>query len=181
MKPICEDHVDHVLEQWDRERPDLDTSAVAVIGRIGRAARYIDLALDRVFARHGLTREAFDVLAALRRSGPPYRLSPTALHRALMRTSGAMTNRLHRLESAGLVARIPDPADGRGVLVELTAKGREAIERVVPDHLANERLLLSSLTRDEQNTLAALLRKLLAALEQTEPPPPAFKRSRKQG
>lgn len=180
VKPLCQDHVDHVRAQWQRERPELDTTPVAVIARIGRAARYVDYALDRVFAAHGLTREAFDVLAALRRSGPEYRLSPTDLHRALMRTSGAMTNRLHRLEEAGLVRRVPDPADGRALLVELTPDGRAVVDRAVPDHLANERRLLGSLTPDEQDTLAALLRKLLIGLEQAERQPAAVKRSRRR-
>lgn len=180
MKPSHQDHVDRVQAQWAHEWPDLDTAPAGVVARIGRAARYLDFGLARVFAPHGLTREAFDVLAALRRSGPPYRLSPTELHRALMRTSGAMTNRLHRLEAAGLVERLPEPGDGRGLLVQLTGEGRDLVDRVVPRHLDNERQLLGALTREEQDQLAALLRKLLIGLESAELQPAAVRRCRRR-
>jgi DNA-binding MarR family transcriptional regulator len=159
------DHVDEVLAQWAAERPDLDTSPVAVVARIGRAARYLDAGVEAALRAHGLTRESFDVLATLRRSGPPYRLSPTALYRSLMRTSGAITHRVGILERAGVVRRVPDPADGRGLLVELTAAGQRAVDGVVERHLANERRLLAPLDDAQQEALAGLLRILLAAYE----------------
>ena len=133
---------------------------------------YVDEGINEKLAEFGLTRNSWDVLASLRRSGPPYRLSPTALYLALMRTSGAMTNRLAGLERARLVKRVPDPEDGRGVLVELTRKGLALVDRVAPAHLDNERELLSVLDADEQETLSALLRKLLLDYEARQPTAP---------
>lgn len=163
--PSPRDHVDDVLAQWAAERPDLDTSPVGVVARIGRAARYLDAGVESALRLHGLTRESFDVLATLRRSGPPYRLSPTVLYRSLMRTSSAITHRVAILEGAGLVRRTPDPDDGRGLLVELTAAGATAIDGVVEGHLANERRLLAPLDDGQRETLADVLRILLAAYE----------------
>jgi DNA-binding MarR family transcriptional regulator len=172
MKIPRSDHVARVRAEWAREWPELDTEPIDVVARVGRLARYLDVGLDRVLSRHGIRREGWDVLASLRRAGPPYRASPTDLYRRLMRTSGAMTNRLHRLERAGLIARVPDPADARGRLVELTAAGHRLVDELAPLHLANERTLVAALTRDEQRTLAALLAKLLVSFEadQAEPP-----------
>jgi DNA-binding MarR family transcriptional regulator len=167
------DHVDHVLAQWAKVRPDLDTAAVAVVARLGRVTAYIDAAINTRLAEFDLTRGSWDVLASLRRSGPPYRLSPTELYRELMRTSGAMTHRLAGLEHAGLIRRIPDPQDGRGLLVELTRKGVEIVDRVAPKHLATERSLLAPLDDDEQAALIDHLRKLLNALEREHPIPPS--------
>jgi DNA-binding MarR family transcriptional regulator len=161
-----EDHVDRLRAAWARERPDLDTAPVEVVARVGRLAQRLDRELERVFGEHGLTRESFDVLATLRRAGAPYRLSPTELYRTLMRTSGAMTNRLKRLEDAGLVRRVADAADGRGLLVELTSEGLAVIDRVLPLHLANERRLVAGLDNEERAELAALLRKLARSLDE---------------
>jgi DNA-binding MarR family transcriptional regulator len=160
-----EDHVDRVIAEWTRARPTLDLSAVAVAARLGRAARYLDEGLERAFSEYGLSRGTFDVLASLRRAGPPYRRSPTELYRTLMRTSGAMTHRLGRLEAGGLIRRVPDPEDGRSVLVELTPKGRRLVDEVAPAHLENERRLLEPLSEAERTALADLLRKLLLAFE----------------
>jgi DNA-binding MarR family transcriptional regulator len=162
---LTRDHVDHLLAQWATERPDLDTRPVAVVARIGRAARYLDAGVEAELRRHGLTREGFDVLATLRRAGPPYRLSPTALYRSLMRTSSAMTHRLGILEDAGLVRRVPHPDDGRGLDVELTAAGADAVDAVLERHLANEDRLLEPLDDAQRAALADLLRVLLAAHE----------------
>jgi DNA-binding MarR family transcriptional regulator len=167
-----QDHVDRVREQWARQHPELDTQPLAVIARLGRAARYADQGLTEFFARHGLSRADWDVLASLRRGGPPYSLSPTALYRGLMRTSGAMSQRLASLERKGLIERTLHPADRRGVVVTLTAGGRRLVDRIGADHLANERRLLAPLTREEQDTLADLLRKLLLAYESEQPGPP---------
>jgi DNA-binding MarR family transcriptional regulator len=159
------DHVDAVRREWAREWPELDTSPIDVVARVGRLARFLDEGLDRVFETRGIRREGWDVLASLRRAGPPYRASPTELYTRLMRTSGAMTNRLRRLEDAGLIARVPDPADARGLLVELTPAGRKLVDELAPLHLANERELLAALSAKERRELAALLAKLLASFE----------------
>ena len=145
---------------------------MAVIARVGRLARYFDHGLESVFVEHGLRRESWDALASLRRAGPPFRLSPTELYRGLMRSSGAMTNRLHRMESDGLVRRVPDPADGRGLLVELTEEGHRLVELVAPLHMDNERGMLAALTPSEQSGLVELLRRLLLSFEAHQSPPP---------
>jgi DNA-binding MarR family transcriptional regulator len=176
------DHVDHVLAQWSAVRPDWDMAPVAVIARLGRATAYIDAGVNARLSEFGLTRGSWDVLASLRRSGPPHRLSPTQLYLGLMRTSGAMTHRLSGLERAGLIRRIPDPQDGRGLLVELTRKGAALVDRVAPAHLENERTLLAPLSDEEQAALINLLRKLLAAFEQESPaPPPTGRGGRPRG
>jgi DNA-binding MarR family transcriptional regulator len=153
--------------------PTLDTTPMAVIARLGRTHAYVEHAMEAVLAGHGLTRQAWDVLASLRRTGAPYQLTPTELYSMLMRTSGAITHTLHRLEYAGLVERVPNQDDARSLLVALTPAGRELVETVGPMHLDNERRMLRPLTTDEVEALAALLRKLLVAfeLEQAAPPP----------
>ncbi|MFC6019041.1 MarR family winged helix-turn-helix transcriptional regulator [Plantactinospora solaniradicis] len=161
------DHVDVVLEQWAAHRPDLDVSPMAVIGRLSRLSRLVGTELDRTFAAHGLDRASFDVLATLRRSGPPYRLTPTELMRSAMVTSGAITQRLDRLEARGLVTRTPSEADRRGVLVALTDEGHALIDRVLPDHVATEDRLLAALTPAERDALARTLRRLLESLGDT--------------
>jgi DNA-binding MarR family transcriptional regulator len=160
--------VDNVIAQWADERPDLDTRPFAIVGRIGRAGHLLDAAVEAKLGQHGLSRWSWDVLAALRRSGPPYRLTPSALYRSLMRTSGAVSNRLKRLEQQRLVRRVPDPADGRGVLVELTPAGKRLVDSVIAEHLENERRLVAGLSRAEQRELGNLLRKLLLTLEPEE-------------
>jgi DNA-binding MarR family transcriptional regulator len=167
-----EDHVARVLAQWARERPELDTTPVGVVARVGRLARYLDQGHERLFAPLGLRREGWDVLASLRRSGAPYRMSPTELYLGLMRTSGAMTNRLRRLEDAGLVRRVVDPSDGRSLLVELTDEGRRVVDELAPRHTANEREMIGALSLREQEQLSQLLAKLLAALEADDRRPP---------
>jgi DNA-binding MarR family transcriptional regulator len=166
------DHVDQVRAAWAREWPDLDTSPIDVIARTGRLARYFDNALDRVFASYGLRREQWDVLASLRRAGPPYRASPTDLYQGLMRTSGAMSHRLRRLESAGLIRRVPAADDARSLLVELTEEGHRLVDEIAPRHVANERQLLGPLTDSERQVLADLLAKLLVHFEATHGSPP---------
>ncbi len=169
MADAPRDAVDLVLEQWRRERPDLDPSPIGVIGRIARTQQRQQRQLDALFERHGLPPGGFDVLATLRRSGAPYRLSPTQLHRALMIASGSVTARLDRLERLGLVERRRDPHDRRGLLVGLTAAGRERVDLVVVDHLANEQRLLAGLDARERETLAGLLRTLLLSLGDEAP------------
>ncbi|MFC8450908.1 MarR family winged helix-turn-helix transcriptional regulator [Kitasatospora sp. NPDC057223] len=158
------DHVDRVLEQWSAERPDLDVSPMAVIGRMKRLHQLIEAELRRTFAAHGLDAASFDVLATLRRSGPSHSLTPAALMRSAMVTSGAITQRLDRLESRGLVTRTPSETDGRVVHVALSAEGLALIDRALPDHVATEHRLLAALTPDRRDTLADTLRDLLQSL-----------------
>lgn len=166
------DHVDRVRAQWARELPAWDTEPLAVIARLGRAAHYVDQGHADFFDRHALSRADWDVLASLRREGPPYSLSPTALARALMRTSGAMSQRLASLERHGLIRRELDPTDRRGIVVVLTPKGRMLVEKIAEEHLANERELLAPLSPKERTALAGLLKKLLLAYEGEGTPPP---------
>lgn len=159
------DYLDTILEQWALERPDLDVSPMGAIGRISRLSRVLERNIERVFASYGLSRGGFDVLAALRRSGSPHRLSATDLYNSLLISSGAMTNRVDRLEERGLVSRVPDPNDRRGVLIALTAKGKRVVDKVTDSHLENEQRLLTHLTAEERQRLAQLLRKLLVNLD----------------
>jgi DNA-binding MarR family transcriptional regulator len=137
---------------------------MGLVGRIQRAAAALRPRLDDTHGLSGLAGESFDVLASLRRSGRPYQLSPTQLYREMMLTSGAMTNRIDRLEEAGLVLRRPDPQDRRGTLVRLTAKGKALIDAASIQHVANEERLLAALSAREQLQLGELLRKLLLSL-----------------
>lgn len=168
-KARSEDLVDRLLEQWRRERPDLDTSPMSVIARISRLSRFLEKSIGEVLASYGINESQFGVLAALRRAGSPHCLSPTALYSSLLISSGAMTNRLDRLTAAGLVRRIPDPHDGRSVLVMLTPKGLRLVDEAVAAHAENERRLLKTLTPSESKSLAGLLRKLLIEFEDGAP------------
>lgn len=160
------DHVDLVLAQWSQQRPDLDVSPMAVIGRLKRVSALVDAELRRTFARHGLDRASFDVLATLRRSDAD-RLTPAELMRASMVTSGAVTQRLDRLQDRGLITRTRSDFDGRSVHVSLTAAGHELLEAVLPDHLATEERLLAGLSAAQREELASSLRVLLEALGDT--------------
>ena len=158
------DHVDTVLSQWASQRPDLDVSAMGVVGRLSRAARLLERGVDVVLEEHDLGGGAFDILATLRRSGPPYQLTPGALVRSSMVTSGAVTARLDRLVAKGLVTRETDPENRRSVLVTLTPQGRRLVDRAVEAHVANEEALLEGLSARERTQLASLLRRLLVSL-----------------
>lgn len=159
------DHVDHVVEQWARERPELDASPIRIVGRISRLSRSVDRQLQVVFSRHGLEAWEYDVLASLRRSGAPYELTAGDLLDALMITSGAVTNRIDRLEARGLVRRERDAADRRIVRVRLTSAGRDLVDATTPDHLDNEARILDPLTPAERRSLERLLRKLQVGLD----------------
>jgi DNA-binding MarR family transcriptional regulator len=159
------DDVDRIIAAWQRERPDLDVAPLHVLSRLSRLSRRLDLARGNAFAGHDLDGWEFDVLSALRRAGRPYQLSPGHLVAETLVTSGTMTNRVDRLEQRGLVARHPDPHDRRGVLVRLTPAGREAVAAALAALLDHERALLAPLTQQEQETLAALLRRLASPLE----------------
>ena len=158
------DDVDLILEQWRSERPDLDPAPIGVIGRVSRLARELEQRLEPVYREHGMEPGWFDVLATLRRAGPPYRLRPTEFTSALMLTSSGTTKRLDRLEQAGLITRAPDPEDRRGTLITLTEAGHRLIDAVTEAHLDNERDLLGALTEDERRRLADILRKLQLGL-----------------
>ena len=159
------DEVDDLVAAWDEQRPDLDVAPLQVLSRVSRLARHLDIARRGAFAAHGLESWEFDVLSALRRAGPPFQLTPGALLRATLVTSGTMTNRIDRLAAAGLVRREPDPRDKRGVLVTLTDQGRAAADAALADLLRRERDLLASLGAEDQETLAGLLRTLLAPFD----------------
>lgn len=163
--PARRDEVDRIVEAWQRERPDLDVAPLAVLSRVSRLARHLDIARRTAFATHGLETWEFDVLSALRRSGPPYELSPGVLLTQTLVTSGTMTNRIDRLEQRGLVLRRPTPHDRRGVLVHLTETGRARVDAAMTDLLAEEHDLLGGLTGDSRARLASLLRVLLSPFE----------------
>src|SRR6476659_795692 len=156
------DEVDELVEAWARERQDLDLAPVAVFSRISRLARHLDLARREAFNAHAIESWEFDVLAALRRAGAPYELSPGRLLRETLVTSGTMTNRVDRLAARGFVERYPDPDDRRGVIVRLTSEGKTAVDGAFEALLAAEQELLADLPHAEQQQLAALLRTLLA-------------------
>ena len=158
------DHVDLILEQWSEQRPDLDASPMAVMGRLKRLNQLIDGELGRTFATHDLDRASFDVLATLRRSNAEHSLTPAGLMRSSMVTSGAITQRLDRLEARGLVSRKPSETDGRGVQVTLTEAGLALIDAALPDHVATENRLLAALSAEERAALAGALRTLLESL-----------------
>jgi DNA-binding MarR family transcriptional regulator len=159
------DEVDDIVAAWHAERPDLDVEPLQVLSRISRLARHLDRARRAAFASHDLEPWEFDVLSALRRQGPPYQLTPGALLRATLVTSGTMTNRIDRLADAGLVRRLPDPQDRRGVLVTLTAEGQQRADEALADLVLSEYDLLNGLGRADRRTLADLLRVLLAPLD----------------
>ncbi len=164
------DHVGIRRRQWAEELPDVDTSGMAVLGRGRWVTLLVRPAIEAVFARHGLDTGEFDVLATLLRSGPPYRLRPTELFRSLMVSSGGMTDRLMRLEEAGLIKRAVDPEDARSKLVQLTEPGRRRIEAAFREDMKVETELMAGLSAKEREELARLLAKLALSLTKNEPP-----------
>jgi DNA-binding MarR family transcriptional regulator len=159
------DSVDRMLREWHDVRPELDFRPVGVVTRLRRVRGLLDHELEATFAEFGLGAADFEALVTLNRKGAPYQASQRTLMADLGLTSGTVSVRVDRLVGAGLVSREPDPTDGRGSLVALTTKGLELLEAAIPAHLANEERLLSALTDEEQDTLADLLRKLLASYE----------------
>lgn len=159
------DEVDQLVAAWRAERPEVDVSPLEVFSRVSRLAVLADRERRAAFSAHGLEAWGFDVLAALRRDGAPYALSPGALLRATLVTSATMTHRVDRLEAAGLVSRGPDPDDRRGVRVALTDRGRERVDAALADLVAAEDTLLDGLLTTERSDLASLLRRLLRPLE----------------
>ncbi len=159
------DEVDRIVRAWRRERPDLDLAPLEVLSRLARIARHLDRYRGAAFAEHGLETWEFDVLAALRRSGSPYQLSPGQLAAETLVASGTMTNRIDRLQARRLVVREPDPDDGRGVLVGLTDAGRTTVDATMVTLLDRERDLLAELDAMSRRRLAALLRRLALTLD----------------
>lgn len=159
------DEVDRLVEAWERERPDLEVRPMQVLSRVSRLGHHLDRARRQAFAEHGVEPWEFDVLAALRRAGAPYELSPGRLIRETLVTSGTMTNRVDRLAARGFVERLPDPSDRRGVLVRLTDDGRAKVDGALASLLERERALLAGLDAPAQARLAALLRTLVAPFE----------------
>jgi DNA-binding MarR family transcriptional regulator len=161
---MLQDRVDQLLDDWEDQRPDLDPSPLGIVSRVLRFSKHATQAATDALISHKLELWAFDVLAALRRQGPPYTMSPTALRRLAILTSGAMTNRIDRLQERGWVERLADPGDRRALLVRLTPEGKALIDAAVEARFANAESLVAPLTDDEQRALAGLLRKLLLAV-----------------
>ncbi len=159
------DEVDELVAAWRVQRPDLDVEPLQVLSRVSRLARHLDIARRGAFASHSLEPWEFDVLSALRRAGPPFQLTPGALLRATLVTSGTMTNRIDRLAAAGLVRREPDPRDRRGVLVTLTGQGQRVVDAALTDLLDREQALLAVLGEGQRSQLADMLRTLLAPFD----------------
>ena len=164
------DAVDHIVAQWQREMPGLESGNMILFGRLKRCTALLQARLETVFAEHGLNAASFDVLATLRRAGKPYSLTPTALFESLMVTSGTMTNRLQRLEDKGLIQRLPNPEDARSQLVQLTPQGKALIEKVVVLHVENERTILDQLSPYTRQQLEEGLKALMKVLEENSSP-----------
>ena len=162
------DEVDRLVAEWQRERPDVDTAPLQVLSRVSRLARHLARERRTAFAAHDLEQWSFDVLAALRRAGVPYELTPGSLLRRTLVTSGAMTNRLDRLEDVGFVQRLPDPADRRGVLVRLTPAGKRRVDACLADLVGREWQFLAPLDAADQRVLADLLRRMLVDFDRSE-------------
>jgi DNA-binding MarR family transcriptional regulator len=160
------DEVDRIVDAWKQERPDLDVAPLQVLSRVTRLARHLDIARREAFAATDLEPGEFDVLAALRRNGKPYALTPSALISQNLVTSGTMTNRIDRLESKNLVARLPDPKDGRGVLVQLTQSGKSAVDRALEELLAREKSLLATISKTDREKLASVLRNIVLPFDE---------------
>lgn len=164
------DEVDKILSQWRKSRPDLDLAPMGLVGRISRVSNLFASEMAGTFEKHDLNAAGFDVLATLRRSGPPYALSAGELMRSMMITSGSMTNRIQRLEKTGLIERTVDPEDARKASVKLTKQGFEVIEKAVVGHVATQAGLISGLSEEEMKSLEHLLRKLEALYHERNEP-----------
>lgn len=164
------DHVDRIVEQWAEQRPELDTSGLRVAARAIRLQRYLDQAVSDAVRPFGLHIGELNVLATLRRSGPPFQLTPTQLYRGLLLSSGAMTNRLDRLEANNLITRTVDPDDRRRVQVALTERGREVIDQAMDAHVSRLDEVLAGIDDQQRTELEDLLRTLLIRLEQDHNP-----------
>jgi DNA-binding MarR family transcriptional regulator len=169
------DHIDRILEQWARERPDVDISHLSVFGRISRLARFLDREEDDIVSRAGINGTEYHVLCSLRRAGEPYTLTPGELTRGLMMTSGGTTKRLDNLERLGLIERCQNPHDRRGALITLTADGVKLVDELLEREYDYERRMLV-FESDELAALGDMLRRCLEAFE--GPAPDTGRRSR---
>ncbi len=167
-RDVQRDSIDILVDEWRRERPDLDASPVAILGRLNRISARLQRRVEAWLSPLGLTWESFSVILTLRRSGPPFALRPTDLYRESLLTSGAMTNRLARVEKLGLVRRRRDPHDGRVAVVQLTERGRQLADRATTIHFRALAKTLSGLSGRDRDGLDAALTKLLAILETDE-------------
>ena len=165
---MSEDTTDRVLSGWEETRPDLPVGALQVTARLSRIGPLLARRQEEVFGRFALSRGEVGALSALRISGPPYRLSPTRLAKGLMLSSAGITSRIDRLERRGLVRRLDDPDDRRGVIIELTDDGRDVVDEAVAALAISDRQLLERLDPQEVEQLEGLLRKVLALLELPE-------------
>ena len=165
-----EDEVDRIIEQWRRQRPDLDLEAMELFGRLARVFAFFGKAIDATFENRGLLRGEYDVLATLRRSGNPYRLTPSELAATLMLSRAGMTNRLDRLEAAGWISRRHNSDDRRSTHIDLTSDGLALVDELTTAHVANETALLSGLTATERRQLNGIARKWLRRFEEDEYP-----------
>lgn len=161
------DQVDNIIRQWNAERPDLDVAPMALIGRIKRLAQHLSTEMGKTFAKHGLNSASFDMLATLRRSGPPYQLSPNDLLATMMITSGTMTNRIDQLVKAGLVERVENPNDKRSVFIALTNEGFRIVDAAVTDHVATQHRLVKEIAPKDFDLLNSMLSDFLSATETT--------------
>ncbi|MCL2515670.1 MAG: MarR family transcriptional regulator [Microbacteriaceae bacterium] len=166
--PAPEDEVDRIVDAWLRERPDLDFAPLQVLSRVDRLSKHLEVARKRAFSRSSLQSWEFDVLAALRRAGSPYQLSPKALLQQTLVSSGTMTNRIDRLVERGFVERLSDPADGRGVLVRMTRQGLTHVDAAITRLVDAEAAILRSLSANDQGRLGVLLRKLTVGFDDTD-------------
>jgi len=162
------DDVDRIVQAWRSERSDVDFKPLEVLSRVTRISKHLERLRRAVFSVHGLDVWEFDVLATLRRAGKPYQLTPTALMAQTLVTSGAMTNRINRLEARGLVSRRPDSDDGRRVVVALAEPGKKLVDRALDDLLAAEQRALEPLNATERHELVGLLRSLSLHIESPE-------------
>ncbi|WP_235039992.1 MarR family winged helix-turn-helix transcriptional regulator [Vreelandella profundi] len=160
------DHVDSILKQWQKERPDLDVAPMGTLGRIKRLNHYLMRAMEKTWSRYDLNGASFDVMATLRRAGAPYALSPGDLMASTMVTSGTMTHRINLLEKAGLIKRVKNPDDGRGFLISLSPQGLEVINEAVTAHVETQAQLVAALTDEQIAQLDRLLKQLLVGFEQ---------------
>ena len=159
------DHVDKILTQWQQQRPDLNVAPMGTLGRLKRLNQSLMRRMEQTWAAYGLNDSSFDVLATLRREGPPYALSPSDLMASTMVTSGTMTHRLQQLEKAGLIERVKNPADGRGFLISLSEKGFALIDEAIVAHVETQAELVSGLSDEQRAQLDALLKQILNSVE----------------
>lgn len=164
--PVDEDGIDRVVQDWRRERPDIDVSSIGIVSRVWRVSRLLEQARKERLAELGTDRVTLDVLAMLRRSGAPYRLTAGQLTHGSLITSGGVSQRLEKLEKAGMITRHIDTRDRRRIEVELTAEGMRLVDSVLADLMEHESKLLEELSETDQDDLRRTLKKLLARFEQ---------------